>query len=117
MRRSFGLLLLLISLLWQSTTLAGGRWMPELAQDAEHAALHWQASSHHHHDDGSYHVDDSGDAFAHVQLEAASGGAALLPSAVIALAPVARGSPAFSYLVILPSPPADSLRRPPRTFA
>jgi hypothetical protein len=117
MRRSLGLLLLLVSFFWQSAALAGGRWMPELAQDPEHAALHWQDSAHHHHDDGSYHVEDSGDAFAHVQFDAASGGAALLPSAVIAPGAVARGSPAFSYLLILPSPPADSLRRPPRTVA
>jgi hypothetical protein len=118
MRRSVGLLFLLFSLLWQSAALAGGRLLPELAEDAEHAALHWQERAHHHHEDGSYDAHDGdAEAAAHVHFDAASGGAALTGPTACALATVEAAAPSFRYVLILPSPPPSGLRRPPRLSA
>lgn len=118
MLRVLGLLFLVTSLLWQSAALAGGRLLPELADDADHAALHWQERAHHHHDDGSYeaHDDDDG-ALAHVHLDAASTGLALPTQGLRPPAAPAATAPAFDYLVTLPSPPTSGLRRPPRSLA
>jgi hypothetical protein len=118
MRRSACLLFLLLSLLWQSVATAGGRLLPELAEDAEHAALHWQDQAHHHHDDGSYETHDAGDGGtdAHVHFDGAAGGAALPVASPRDPGSVAAGVPAFFYLLTLPSPPGGR-RRPPRTAA
>ena len=114
MLRRCGLFLLLLSLLWQSVALAGGRW---LADDAAHAALHWQDQAHHHHDDGSYHADDSGEALAHVQIDCAVHLTAL-PGAMTSLSFLDGGTaPVVRYSLHLPSPPPHPLRRPPRTLS
>jgi hypothetical protein len=118
MLRIFGLLLLVTSLLWQSAAMAGGQLLPELAEDAEHAALHWQERAHHHHDDGSYdaHDGDAG-AFVHVHFDGASGGAALPARTPGVMAGPEAAAPSFHYFVALPWPPLPGLRRPPRTSA
>lgn len=118
MRRGVFLLVLLLSLLWQSVAVAGGRLLPELAEDAEHAALHWEDQAHHHHDDGSYeaHDDDDG-AAAHIHLDGAAGGAALPGASPCDLGTVEAGTPVFFYLLTLPSPPPSGLRRPPRSLS
>lgn len=116
MLRILGLLFLVTSLLWQSAAMAGGRLLPELAEDAEHAALHWEERAHHHHDDGSYdaHEGDEG-AFVHVHFDGASGGPGLPATPPGAMLAPEAAPPSFDYFVILPSPPLSGLRRPPRT--
>lgn len=115
MRRSFGLLFLILCVLWQTAVMAGGRWAPTEMADVGHAALHWGGAAHHHHDDGSWHADDSGESLAHVQLDGAPQLAALLPAGAAAPAPVAGLAPDSRCRIVLPAPPPDGLRRPPRT--
>jgi hypothetical protein len=116
MRRFAALLLLLTSFLWQTAVQAGGPWLLDPAQ-AGHAVLHWQEEAHHHHDDGSSHAEDSGDAVAHVHLDGASQGAALLGATAPTFAAIPSVIPTRSCRVVLPLPPPDGLRRPPRNFA
>ena len=117
MRRLVALLLLLTSFLWQSAVQAGGQWLLDPLDDAGHAVLHWQDEAHHHHDDGSTHADDSGDAFAHVHLDGALQAAALLDAPGPSFGPAGSAVPPPFHRVILPLPPPDGLRRPPRSFA
>jgi hypothetical protein len=117
MRRGIGLLLLIISVLWQSLALAGGQGLPVPADDPTHAALHLEQEAHHHHDDGSYHQDDSEEAVAHVTLDGALNLTALLSGTPEVPAVPARVVPSVQCLLHIPAPPPDGLRRPPRTHA
>jgi hypothetical protein len=114
MRRGFGLLLLLLSLLCQSVVMAGGRAVPVHGDDLEHAVLHWQQEGHHHHDDGSYVVGDSDEALAHVQLDGSLHLSALLGPDLSVPHPGAD-APVSAYALQLPTPPPQQLRRPPRS--
>jgi hypothetical protein len=117
MRRGFGLLLLLLSLLCQSIVLAGGRTLPVHGEDLAHAVLHWQDEAHQHHDDGSYHVEDSSEALAHVQLDGALHLTALLgPDKAVGSA-MPAATPVSAYALHLPTPPPQQLRRPPRSLS
>jgi hypothetical protein len=117
MRRGFGLLLLLLSLLCQSVVMAGGRALPIEGEDLAHTVLHWQDEAHHHHDDGSYHFEDSGEALAHVQLDGAVHLTALLgPDLSIGTA-ITAAAPTSVYALHLPTPPPQPLRRPPRSLS
>jgi hypothetical protein len=116
MRRFAALLFLLTSFLWQTAVQAGGQWLLAPAE-AGHAVLHWQQEAHHHHDDGSSHAEDSDDALAHIHLDGALQGAALLGTAVPLFAAAPSVIPTPFCRVVLPLPPPDGLRRPPRSFA
>src|SRR5688500_12496392 len=115
MRRLLGLLFLLISFVWHSAVVAGGAVAAVSGEDAEHAALHWQEEAHHHHEDGSYHPDDSGDSLAHVQLDGMLQTAALICGETGTFAQADAVAPSAFCLVVLPLPPPDRLRRPPRS--
>lgn len=117
MRRGFGLILLLLSLLCQSVVLAGGRTLPVHGEDIGHAVLHWQDEAHHHHEDGSYHVDDSDEALAHVQLDGALHLTALLGPDLSVGGAVVAGAPLSVCTLHLPTPPPQQLRRPPRSLS
>jgi hypothetical protein len=117
MRRGFGLLLLLLSLLCQSAVLAGGRTLPVQGEDFAHAVLHWQDEAHHHHEDGGYHVEDSGEALAHVQLDGALQLTALLGPDLAIGNGIAAAAPVSGYALYLPTPPPQQLRRPPRSLS
>lgn len=115
--RRFGLFFLLLSLLWQSTVMAGSLWAPERMEDPAHAALHWEQEAHHHHDDGNYHVGDSGEALAHVHFDGAFNMTALLGGTPDAPTLPTGSAPADICQLHLPAPPPDGLRRPPRLQA
>jgi hypothetical protein len=115
--RRFGLLFLLLSLFWQSVVFAGSLWVPERMEDRAHAALHWEQEAHHHHDDGSYHVEDSSEALAHVQFDGALQLTALLGGTLCPPALPTGSAPADTCELHLPAPPPDGLRRPPRLQA
>jgi hypothetical protein len=114
MRQIVTVTLMVLSLLWQSVALARVGSTVNVLVDLEHAALHWQSTSHHHHDDGSYHEEDSAEATQHLMtdhlgasLEMAAGAAVVVPQGLGA-APAER--PSLPW----PSPPPDGLLRPPR---
>ncbi len=117
MRRRLGLFLLLLSLFCQSAVLAGGRWMPDAAEDLVHTVLHWGDKAHHHHEDGTYSADNSSDSIAHVQLDGALQVQALLRDGPLAMMPIHRMTPAGPPHFHIPAPPPDGLRRPPKTTA
>ena len=114
MRRIATVTLMVLALLWQSVALARVGSTVNVLADLEHAALHWQSTSHHHHDDGSYHEEDSAEASQHLMtdhlgasLEMAAG-----PEPLATQGPSAAPSerPSLPW----PSPPPDGLLRPPR---
>lgn len=94
--------------------MAGGAALPAHAGDVDHALLHWQEEAHHHDDDGSYHLGDSGEAVAHVQLDGALQLTALLGPDLSVHGITGAEAPAFAYALHLPIPPPSQLRRPPR---
>lgn len=117
MRRGLGLLFLVMSVLWQSAVLAGARWLPEHMEDPAHAALHWQEEAHHHHDDGGYHVDESSDDLAHVQLDGALQLTALLGDLQHTVVTAQAAAPPQLDPLRPPARPPEGLRRPPRLNA
>lgn len=67
-RKVFALLLLL-SVFWQASSMAGYVVGLDSREDSSHAVLHWQDSAHHHHDDGAQHADDSDGTVQHMHAE------------------------------------------------
>jgi hypothetical protein len=117
MVRSAVLLVMLMSMLWQSVALARVGSTVNALADTQHAALHWQGEDHHHHADGSYHLDDSSESAQHVFSDHLSAVPALLPTAAPGFAPVGANAPAELHETRAPSPILDGLLRPPRPRA
>lgn len=123
MPRAAVLVVLMLSMLWQSIALARIGSSVNVLADAAHAALHWHETAHHHHDDGSYHLVDAAapgeaaDAAQHVLTDPVGASTALLMASM-------PGFPAAGSLRPLMGPPGawpehalDGLLRPPRPHA
>jgi hypothetical protein len=117
MTRYAVLLVMLMSMLWQSMALARVGSTVNALADTEHAALHWQGEDHHHHPDGSYHLDDSSESAQHVFSDHLSAVTALLPTSAPGFAALGASAPADLHETRAPSPILDGLLRPPRSRA
>lgn len=111
------IVVLLVSLLWQSVALARIGSTVNVLADVEHAALHWLGSSHHHHDDGDYHLDESAEGVQHVLTDQFSAPLEMLTRSANAFPPLPSPAPGPQRALRLPSPPLDGLLRPPRRHA
>lgn len=113
MRHRLCLTLLLVCLVWQGIAMAS--WVTlDAASQAEHALVHWQASSHHHHEDGATHLDDSNESVAHTHADHGYSSTFLLagePFPTTVHRPIA---PATSNSVTAPKPFLEGPLRPPR---
>ncbi len=117
MRRSLTLLLLLISLFWQSLTLAGQATAFDKAEDLGHALLHWQESAHHHHDDGTFHEEDSADGTQHVVADGALQTTGMVGGIRVELLNARPPMPAVVDERAAAPPLIEGPRRPPRSHA
>jgi hypothetical protein len=114
MRRLPVIVVLLVSLLWQSVALARIGSSVNVLADIEHAALHWLGTSHHHHDDGRYHLDESAEAAQHVLTDQVSAPVEMLPRTGSAFPPLPSPAPHAPLAMRVPIPLLDGLLRPPR---
>ncbi|VWX62904.1 conserved exported hypothetical protein [Burkholderiales bacterium 8X] len=117
MRRSFVLVLLMISAFWQVIAMAGHSTAFSSTNEAAHALLHWHETNHHHGDDGTVTEDDSDESRQHVVADGCLGSLALSTTASFSFAPAGRFRPDSRIATVLPAPPPDGLRRPPRRTA
>lgn len=116
MQRKLLILLALVAVLWQGIAGASVQAFAQVAQDAEHAALHWDEVGHHHHDDGSYHQDDSIASVVHVAMDGSNANA-VVDFGTSNVVPVPQASAQPLYLVgTVPYPYIDPLHRPPRSL-
>lgn len=113
MRRRLSLTLLLVSLVWQGIAMAS--WVTlDAARRAEHALVHWLASSHHHHEDGAIHLDDSNESVAHTHADHGYSSTFLLAGNPFPIAVHRPIAPATSHAVTAPKPFLEGPLRPPR---
>lgn len=117
MHRTAVILIVLVTLLWQSVALARPGVSVNLLADPDHAALHWQEEGHHHHDDGSFHVDDSLASSFHLLCDHVAATMALLPASPQQVPQVAATRPGGLPDARMPAPFLDGLLRPPRRGA
>ena len=111
------IVVLLVSLLWQSVALARIGSSVNVLADVEHAALHWLGTHHHHHDDGGYHLDESAEATQHALTDQVSAPVEMLTRSARAFPPLPVPAPGAQPALRVPSPPLDGLLRPPRPHA
>lgn len=84
-------------------------------EEVAHAVLHWQGTPHHHHhNDGSVAQDESQESMQHLVADGCLGGAAILLTLSLSLAPTAVLPPAISGEAAHPWLYLDGPRRPPR---
>lgn len=114
MRRFATVTLMVLALLWQSVALARVGSTVNVLADLEHAALHWQSTSHHHHDDGSYHEEDSAEATQHLMTDHLGASLEMVVGAEVVVPQGPGAAPEESPRLQCPSPPPDGLLRPPR---
>jgi hypothetical protein len=104
-RKTFTILLVLSSILWQTVATAGQGMLLEHAEGLAHAVLHWEKQGHHHHDDGSVDQDNSPESVQHILADAQLNTTGVLPAL--------RGTalPGFGSCTRAPGP--DSALPPP----
>jgi hypothetical protein len=113
MRRVFLLFVVVTSMLWQTTAVAGPGLLAH-GEELAHAMLHWQEEAHHHHDDGSFHQDDSEESILHVALDSAVSAALIWTAPSVKVARFDAPEPPGFSLQQLPEPTLEGLRRPPK---
>ena len=111
MVRKIFAILLVLSLFWQSASIAGA--VLENAEEPSHAVLHWQDADHHHHEDGSLHSDDSAGTFQHMHSEGGANSAGLVTMGWNDVAPTCAGGPVVIARLPHPAPFIQGLLRPP----
>lgn len=117
MRRWPVVLVVLLSLLWQSVTLARAGSTVNALADTAHAALHWHDEGHHHHDDGTYQLDDSSEAQQHLLGDHVNTTVALLLVLSHGFPPPGSAPPGTLPLHDVPAPDLEGLLRPPQARA
>ncbi len=114
MNRPAILLVLLISLLWQSLAMARiGSTVNPLA-DLAHATLHWQEKAHHHNEDGSLQMDDSRESVQHVVIDHLNASLDIGAQSSHGFLPLGSATPDGQQGQLMPNPAFDGLLRPPR---
>lgn len=117
MRRSAILLVMLVTMLWQTVAVAQAGSMTNALADLEHASLHWQEKGHHHHEDGSYQLDDSIASAQHVLCDHVSATVAIVVSASHHFPCLGSAAPGGLHPTAVSGPTLDGLLRPPRPRA
>lgn len=114
MRRSFLLVFLAWSVLFQAMVSAAPGLGVNAVEGLAHAVLHWEKLSHHHDSDGAVHEDDSDASARHLLADTALNVVALPSSAQVA--PPAAAAPliATGSTLEIPRPVLDRPSRPPR---
>lgn len=114
MRRTAILLLLVISMPFQSVAWAGQGLIGHLADGLAHAVLHLDREAHHHHEDGSVHEEQSEQSQRHLQADVALGAVALVAGELRLAFGAAHDSALPHTLPEAPPPVLDRPTRPPR---
>lgn len=114
MRRKFILVLMLLSMFWQTFAIGGQATAFADSHEVAHAMLHSFSEAHHHHDDGSVVQDDSDESTQHVVADGCLSSPFLWAETSFSLASIDSARPVMADSGYMPSPPLDGLRRPPR---
>lgn len=118
MRKTFTILFLLTSILWQSIAMAGQGMVYDHAEGLAHAVLHLEKDGHHHHDDGTYHEDSSDQSSQHIQADDCLSVTELLPPVFCpALPQLGLPAPAKGLDCAPAAPFLEGPMRPPRLTA
>ncbi len=101
-----------MALLWHGIVGASPHAWSDLAEDAEHAELHWTETSHHHDDDGGVELDDSSASAAHMAMDGTTPTILTFEQLDIPRLPLRHDQPSYKalpltapYLAPLPKPP------------
>ena len=117
MRRTAIVLAMLFAMLWQSVVTARVGPTVNVLADREHAALHWNESSHHHHEDGTFHLDDSNESAQHVASDHSSVAAPVPATSAQDVALLAGAALGGLHDSLAPHPFLEGPLRPPRPRA
>lgn len=116
MARLLTVMILIVSLLGQSTLAGDMSWTLETPDDVSHALMHWESEGHHHHDDGSFKSDDSSESTRHVMSD--HGGCCMMMSDGLLFTPEYVTDSPPGFLISLHQPPSlDGPLRPPRLIS
>lgn len=118
MRKAPTIVLLIVSLLWNTFAMAQPALVAEHGDEVAHVLAHLENEPHHHHGDGDFHQDSSGESVQHVYAD----GCANVPGFI----PV-QAYPSFSHagsavrqaraFLAHDSPILEGPKRPPRSAA